>query len=120
MLMGRLRHRDAVRRVVDFDENIIAEGRIGERRSARLDDQAVGMQVGEVHRQVGAAGIRRVRHLDGIKQRKLVHQADLELVTGLQREPGAAVVGDGARPCRARIPDRHGALADLVHPARGI
>jgi len=117
VLVGTLRHRYAIGRVVDVHENVIAEGRIAQGRRPRLDDQAVGVDVGRVQRQIGPAGILRIRQHHRIDARKLVHEAELQLVALLQCQPDAAVIGRGGRSGRALVPGRRRARADLIDPA---
>jgi hypothetical protein len=118
VLVGRLRHRYSVGGIVDLDEDVIAEGRIAERRRPRLDHEAVGVEVGQVERQVCAAGTRRMRHLGRVEGTgKPVDQANLQLIALLQSQPDTAVIRCRGRPRRALVPGRRRPRADLIDPA---
>ena len=119
VLVGGIRRRYPVGRVVDVHEYIVTEGRVAERRRARLDDHAVGVNIGRVLRQIDP--VLQVRHRHRIDRRKPVHQAKLQLIAFLQRQPDAAVIGRGGRAGRALV-DRNGRRprADLIDPAGRI
>ena len=95
VLMGRLRHRHAVGAVVDLHEDEVAEGLVAQRRRARLDDHAMGVQIGRIAKQVALAGITVMGELGRIELRQLVHQPNFQHVAFLQRQPYAAIVRDG-------------------------
>ena len=121
VLMRRLRHRRAVRRIVDFDENVIAECRILERRCARRDDHAVGVEIRQVERQIGAARLGRAVDLDRIERRQPVHQANLEAVALLQGKADAAIGSHRGRARRALIAWKaRRSRADRIDPADRI
>jgi hypothetical protein len=52
VLVGSIRLRYAVRRIIDIHEDVVAEGRIAQRRRPRRNDQAMGMNIGRIQRQI--------------------------------------------------------------------
>ena len=57
VLVGRLRHRDAVGRIEDRHVDKVAEGRIAARRGPRRREQPMCMQVARIEEEIGLARI---------------------------------------------------------------